>query len=431
MSGRRRSSFDADRRRFLRNAAGGAAVAAVGGPALLAACSDGSDASAAEPAPAKEAEAREERTRVEFHGQHQAGVLLRAPEAGIVAAFNSQANDRAALVDAFRSLSSTAQELMDGEPPEQRSPGFPPNDSGVFGDALPPSELSIIVGVGASLFDARYGLADRKPRELVKMPFIANDRLDPALSHGDLSITISAGTADMTNYALRQLMRRTRGAFTLRWMLEGFNTIQGDFGAGFAPGRNLLGFKDGTANPDAGDDDLMDELVWVGSARDEPGWARGGTYQAIRVIRMFVEFWDRTRLSEQEALIGRHKLSGAPLGGDKENDRFDFSDDKEGERVPLDAHIRLANPRTKATDKNRILRRGFSYSRGFDDAGRLDQGLLFSAFQSSLNDGFLAVQQRLKGEPLEEYILPVGGGFFYVLPGVESKRGYLGEGLLA
>jgi deferrochelatase/peroxidase EfeB len=124
-------------------------------------------------------------------------------------------------------------------------------------------------------------------------------------------------------------------------------------------------------------------------------------------------------------------LSGAPLGGDKENDRFDFSDDKEGERVPLDAHIRLANPRTKATDKNRILRRGFSYSRGFDDAGRLDQGLLFSAFQSSLNDGFMAVQQRLKGEPLEEYILPVGGGFFYVLPGVESRRGYLGEGLLA
>jgi deferrochelatase/peroxidase EfeB len=320
---------------------------------------------------------------------------------------------------------------MDGEAPEQRAPGFPPTDSGVFGDALPPSELSVIVGVGASLFDSRYGLADRRPRELMKMPFLANDRLDPARSHGDLSITISAGTADMTNYALRQLMRRTRGAFTLRWMLEGFNTIQGDFGAGFAPGRNLLGFKDGTANPDATSENLMDDLVWVGPARGEPEWARGGTYQAIRIIRMFVEFWDRTRLSEQEALIGRHKLSGAPLGGEKENDAFDYADDPAGERIPLDAHIRLANPRTPATEKNRILRRGFSYSRGFDDAGRLDQGLLFSAFQASLNDGFLAVQQRLTGEPLEEYILPVGGGFFYVLPGVTSERGFLGEGLLA
>ena len=136
-------------------------------------------------------------------------------------------------------------------------------------------------------------------------------------------------------------------------------------------------------------------------------------------------------MSEQEALIGRHKLSGAPLGGENEDDEFDYADDAEGERVALDAHIRLANPRTPETEENLILRRGFSYSRGFDDAGRLDQGLLFSAFQSSLERGFMTVQERLAGEPLEEYILPVGGGFFYVLPGVERRGGYLGEGLLA
>ena len=403
----------------------------MGGAGALAACNETSSAGADEPAEPKEAGAPKERTRVPFHGKHQAGVLLRAPEAGIVAAFNAHAKDREELADAFRALSREAQHLMDGVPPEQRAPAFPPTDSGVFGDVLPPAELSVIVGVGASLFDDRYGLASRKPRELARMPFLANDKLDPALTHGDVSITISAANADTTNYALRQLMRRTRGAFTLRWMLEGFNTIQGDFGAGFAPGRNLLGFKDGTANPDANDDGLMDDLVWVGPDRYEPAWAEGGTYQAIRIIRMFVEFWDRTALGEQEALIGRHKLSGAPLGGKQENDELDYAGDDEGDRVPLDAHIRLANPRTEKTEKNRILRRGFSYSRGFDSAGRLDQGLLFSAFQASLQDGFLTVQQRLKGEPLEEYILPVGGGFFYVLPGVASKRGYLGESLLS
>jgi deferrochelatase/peroxidase EfeB len=41
------------------------------------------------------------------------------------------------------------------------------------------------------------------------------------------------------------------------------------------------------------------------------------------------------------------------------------------------------------------------------------------------------VQARLKGEPLEEYTLPVGGGFFFVLPGLRSDDAWLGEQLLA
>ena len=41
------------------------------------------------------------------------------------------------------------------------------------------------------------------------------------------------------------------------------------------------------------------------------------------------------------------------------------------------------------------------------------------------------MQARLEGEPLEEYIPPVGGGFFFVLPGVPSGDGWLGQQLLA
>ena len=90
-----------------------------------------------------------------------------------------------------------------------------------------------------------------------------------------------------------------------------------------------------------------------------------------------------------------------------------------------------ANPRTPGSAKSLILRRGFSFSRGFDDAGQLDQGLLFIAYQRDLAAGFAAVQARLDGEPLEEYIRPVGGGYFFTLPGVTSEQGILGEGLLA
>jgi deferrochelatase/peroxidase EfeB len=57
-------------------------------------------------------------------------------------------------------------------------------------------------------------------------------------------------------------------------------------------------------------------------------------------------------------------------------------------------------------------------------------GLLFVCFQADLAAGFLAVQSRLNGETLEEYIKPVGGGYFFVLPGARSSSNYLGESLL-
>jgi deferrochelatase/peroxidase EfeB len=56
--------------------------------------------------------------------------------------------------------------------------------------------------VGASVFDDRSGLAGRRPRELVRMPFLANDRLDPAQSPGDLLLALSADQPDMLLHAL-------------------------------------------------------------------------------------------------------------------------------------------------------------------------------------------------------------------------------------
>src|SRR5690606_16712455 len=216
---------------------------------------------------------------------------------------------------------------------------YPPVDSGILGAQPPPDDLSVVVGVGASVFDDRFGLADRRPNELVTMPFLANDRLDPKLSHGDLLLSLEAGHTDTLQFALRQLMRRTRRDLVLHWMIDGYARGAGS-GVPTAPPRNLLGVKDGTAHLDPGDAALMDRYVWVGSDDGEPDWAVGGSYQVVRLIRMFVEFWDRTRLAEQEAIFGRHKVSGAPLGMSDEFDDPDYASDPDGERIPLNAHIR-------------------------------------------------------------------------------------------
>jgi deferrochelatase/peroxidase EfeB len=403
------------RRAFLAGAGG----AAVGGLLAAAACGGGDGGDGA-------GDAR----FVPFPGAHQAGITLEpAPATALMAALSVLAGDREELRGLFRDLTDEIAGLMEGRPPEARDPAYPPVDSGILGASPAPDNLSVVVSVGASLFDGRYGLAGRRPRELVEMPFIANDRLDPERSHGDLLISIEAEHPDTALFALRQLMRRTRSTLVLRWVIDGFTRRGSTAPRATGSPRNLMGFIDGTANLDAGSRRVMDEHVWVAEGDGEPSWAVGGSYHVVRVIRMFVEFWDRTPLAEQEAIMGRHKVSGAPLGMVHETDVPDYAADPKGETTPLDAHIRLANPRTPETAGSLILRRGFSYARGYDRAGRLDQGLAFVCYQRSLERGFLAVQARLNGEPLEEYILPEGGGFFFALPGAE-RGSYLGEALV-
>jgi deferrochelatase/peroxidase EfeB len=408
------------RRRFL--AGGLASTAAVAGvTSTAAACGDDGDAaSAGGPAPAR---------YLDFECPHQTGITHPANEQGLMAAFDLTATGLDEVRETFVALSEEARRLMGGEPYEDREAAYPPLYTGTVGNPPPPADLSVVVSVGASLFDDRYGLADRRPAALAKMPFLANDRLDPARSHGDVLLSITSTHEDINLFALRQLHRATRETMALHWMLGGYNR-RTQARRGEAGKRNLMGFIDGTSNLDPTDDGVMDRYVWVQDGDDEPAWTAGGSYHVVRVIRMLVEFWDRTRLSEQEALIGRRKDSGAPLDGEVETDLPDFSADPDGETTPLDAHIRLANPRTPETEDDLIFRTGLSFSRGFDAAGQLDQGLAFVSFQRRMSQ-FLNTQERLAGEPLEEYIRPEGGGFYFALPGVTSADGYLGEGLFA
>jgi deferrochelatase/peroxidase EfeB len=416
------------RRHFLAGGLAGTAVAGLG--AAVAGCSDsttgtsgrdGGDTSTGD------GRAGAGARYLRFRGPHQTGITHPANEQGLLAAFTVTADSRDELRETLRALSTESERLMSGKPYEDRAPGYPPLHTGAVGNPPPPADLSVVVSVGASLFDHRYGLAPRKPLALEKMPFLANDRLDPERSHGDLLLTVTSAHEDVNLFALRQLMRATRGTLALHWLLGGYNR-RTRAARGEAGKRNLMGFIDGTSNLDPSDDAVMDRYVWVQPGDDEPAWTTGGSYHVVRVIRMFVEFWDRTRLSEQESIIGRRKESGAPLGGEIETHVPDYAADADGHVTPLDAHIRLANPRTTETEGDLIFRSGLSFSRGFDGDGQLDQGLAFVSFQRRLSQ-FLNTQARLAGEPLEEYIVPEGGGFYFALPGVTDDREFLGARL--
>ncbi len=369
--------------------------------------------------------------RFPFYGPRQSGVTTSQPAAALYAAFDVLATNRDDLAHLFRVLTARIAFLTQGGPARVLDPLMPPPDSGLLGPDVFPDNLTITVAVGASLFDDRFALAPHRPKHLTQMQQFPNDALDAERCHGDLLLSFCANTAETNIHALRDVLKNLPGLVALRWKAEGFLPPHTLKKQGRDTVRNLLGFKDGTANLDTRDTPLMERLVWVAPGDREPEWAVGGTYQVVRLIRMLVERWDRTPLHEQQEIFGRDKAAGAPLGGQHERDTPDYASDPTGARIPLNAHIRLANPRTAQTDGNRILRRAYNYSRGLTSAGQLDMGLLFGCFQADLSAGFLAVQARLNGEPLEEYIKPVGGGYFFVLPGATDPDDYLARTLLS
>ncbi|MDX6042742.1 iron uptake transporter deferrochelatase/peroxidase subunit [Scandinavium lactucae] len=366
-----------------------------------------------------------------FHGLHQAGVLTPQQASMMLVAFDVLASDKADLTRLFKLLTDRIAFLTTGGPaPDTPNPRLPPMDSGILGSFIAPDNLTITVSVGQSLFDERYGLAPYAPKKLQHMTRFPNDSLDAALCHGDLLLQICANTQDTVIHALRDIIKHSPDLLSVRWKREGFISDHAARSKGKETPVNLLGFKDGTANPDSHDAKLMDNIVWVTEGQDEPTWAIGGSYQAVRIIAFHVEFWDRTPLKEQQTIFGRDKHSGAPLGMQHEHDVPDYAKDPDGDVIALDSHIRLANPRTPETESSLMMRRGYSYSLGVTNSGQLEMGLLFVCFQHDLEKGFLAVQKRLNGEALEEYIKPIGGGYFFVLPGVKDRAGYLAQGLL-
>jgi deferrochelatase/peroxidase EfeB len=400
------------RRSFLRGAVGagiaGVAVGAGGGAGIASAF--GSTATA-QPAAA-----------VPFHGARQAGVTTPPQVRAATLALDVEVTKRADFVELLHTITTKARFLTAGGTPADPGISAPPEDSGVLGPIVPPDHLTVTLGVGASLFDPRFGLAARKPAGLTQMPTFPDDHLDAAQCHGDLSLQVCADNTDAVGHAVREIARATRGAVSVKWRVDGFKSPPRPSGTP----RNLLGFKDGTSNLEASDDALMNRMVWL----NEATWASGGTFQVIRTIRMLIEFWDRIGISEQENLIGRRRDSGAPMDGNVETDKPNFAADSLGAATPLTSHIRLANPRSAATDASRILRRPYNYDRGMDPVGDLDMGLLFISYQASIQRQFEAVQHRLAGEPLVDYIQPTGGGYFFVLPGVRNASDFLGSSLV-
>jgi len=373
------------------------------------------------------------RGSVPFYGENQAGIATAAQDRLHFASFDLVDDRVESLRDLLREWSMAAAEMTAGTlVGDQNSTQLAPPDDTGEAIGLDTADLTVTFGFGPTLFERdgkdRLGLRSQKPRALREIPALPADELSEGQSGGDLCVQACANDPQVAFHAVRNLARIGRGKVVMRWSQLGFGRTSTTTRSQSTP-RNLMGLKDGTRNIRAEDTDAMARFVWLGNG-DGPRWIHGGTYMVTRRIRMLLEIWDRSPLQDQEQTIGRHKYSGAPLGGSDEFDQVDLKAEAHGQPViPVDAHVRLASSNMNSGE--RILRRGYSFTDGVDESlGQLDAGLFFICFQRDPMRQFVAIQRRLgSSDALNEYIKHVGSAIFAVPPGAK-QGGYVGQALL-
>ncbi|MGH3262342.1 MAG: Dyp-type peroxidase, partial [Trebonia sp.] len=241
---------DTSRRRFLGGALGAAGVVAVGGAGFGVARATDDSGSSSNAAGA-----------VAFYGPHQAGISTPAQDRLAFAAFDVSSTDVTVLQSLLATWAAAAAQLTKGDPvgAVDTSPQAPPIDTGEA-MGMAPSQLTITVGFGPSLFDERFGLSKHRPAALAKLPALPGDYLQADISDGDLCVQACANDPQVAFHVIRNFARLARGTAVMRWSQLGFGRTSSTSTSQQTP-RNLLGFKDGTNNIKAEDGPDFDDFV--------------------------------------------------------------------------------------------------------------------------------------------------------------------------
>ena len=351
---------------------------------------------------------------VPFHGLHQAGIATPAQDHLVLTAYDAAPDaGRAEIAAVLRAWTAAARELTRG-----RSPAVDPS----IGSDAGPARLTVTVGVGGTLLDQ---LRIPRPAALADLPTFAGDRLEPARGGGGLVVQLCSDDPMVLAHADRVLRAAAGRTLVLRWQDTGFQGVTAHR-EGRTP-RNLMGQLDGTNNVSTSQE-ARGGPVWVDGG--SPGWMAGGSYLVVRRIRMLLDSWEALPVPAQERVIGRHKISGAPLGARQETDAVDL--DARGPdgtpRIPANSHVRLSTP----GQGEQMRRRGYAYRAGVLSDGTTDQGLLFLCYQKDPHASFVPVQRRLAAhDALNAFTLTTGSALFAVLPGVHDEGDWLGRSLLS
>jgi porphyrinogen peroxidase len=252
------------------------------------------------------------------------------------------------------------------------------------GFRIPEGELSCVVGIGSELWDRLFG--QPRPAGLHPFPGFAGARHAAPATDGDLLFHLRAHRLDLCFELAQRLMERLAGYARVVDEVHGFRSFDE---------RDLLGFVDGTENPEG-----AAALSAVVVADEDPQFA-AGSYVVVQKYLHDLAAWDALAIEDQERAIGRTKLSDLELPDDVK---------------PANSHVALTTIVDEDGEERQIVR----FNMPFGTVGAGEFGTYFIGYARSPDVIEQMLTNMFIGDPpgnhdrILDFSTAVTGNLFFV-----------------
>ncbi|WP_028477604.1 Dyp-type peroxidase [Nocardia sp. CNY236] len=168
-----------------------------------------------------------------------------------------------------------------------------------IGFRVPGAGLTCITSIGSAAWDRLF--AGHKPAELHDFPGFTGARHTAPATPGDVLFHLKAESHDACFELAMTIADRLAGAATIVDETVGFRYFEQ---------RDLLGFVDGTENPEGR---AATAAALIGD--EDPNFA-GGSYVIVQKYTHRLADWRALPVEEQQQVIGRTKLADVELSDD-------------------------------------------------------------------------------------------------------------------
>ncbi|HZU49272.1 MAG TPA: Dyp-type peroxidase [Mycobacterium sp.] len=247
----------------------------------------------------------------------------------------------------------------------------------------PAKRLSAITSIGSDAWDRLF--AGPRPAELHPFVALEGPRHTAPATPGDVLFHIRAEAMDFCFELATRLIDAMAGAVTVIDEVHGFR---------FFDNRDLLGFVDGTENPDG---PLAVSATQIGD--EDPDFA-GSCYVHVQKYVHDMAGWNSLSVTEQERAFGRTKLED-----------IEFDDDEK----PANSHIALNKVEDDEGNELKIVR----HNMPFGEVGKGEYGTYYIGYSRSPAVTEQMLRNMFIGDPpgntdrILDFSTAVTGGLFF------------------